>query len=158
LRFFRKKELTATVATLEMCEVEGKDVVSKRIARSWFERFKHGDTSLVDKSRSGRHSVMNDEALQAAVEMDLYSSYRKLSVTLGPSKDFMNPYFHHHFLHWKQFETFGEVKIMCLEFFNSKVVPLPNSFDCRKMDKMMDLTLLNNFCMLLFLNMLNKAC
>jgi len=52
LRFFWKNGLTLTTATREICKVEGKDVVSERTARRWFERFNHGDTNLVDKPRS----------------------------------------------------------------------------------------------------------
>ena len=52
LRFFWKKRLTATDGTREICEVEGKDVVSEMTARRWFERFNHGDTSLVNKPSS----------------------------------------------------------------------------------------------------------
>ena len=94
LRFFWKKGLTATAATREICEVEGKDVVNERTARRWFERFNHGDTSLVDKHRSGRPSVVDDEALRAAVEVDPLCSTRKLSATLGPSKDTINRHLH----------------------------------------------------------------
>ena len=48
LRFFWKNGLSATVATQEICEVIGKDVVSERTIRRWFERFNNGDTSLVE--------------------------------------------------------------------------------------------------------------
>ena len=36
LRFFWKKGLTSAADSREICEIEGKDVVSERTARRWF--------------------------------------------------------------------------------------------------------------------------
>ena len=90
LRFFWKKGLTITFTTREICDVQGKDVISERTPRRWLERFNHKDTDLVDKYHSERSSIMNDEALRSAVEVDSLSSPCKLSVTLCPPKDTMN--------------------------------------------------------------------
>ena len=86
--------LTETAATREICEVNGKDVVSERNERHWFESLNHRDIRLVDKPLSERLSVVNDEALCAAVDVDSISSIRKLSVFHGPSIDTMNQHWH----------------------------------------------------------------
>ena len=48
----------------------GNDSVNERIVRSWFVKFRSGDFSLEDESRSDRPTVIQDEDLRTPVETD----------------------------------------------------------------------------------------
>lgn len=86
LRHYWKKGLTAAAATREICDVEGKDVVTANTAQWWFRRFKCGNTSLEDQERLGRPSVVNIENFRDLVEQQTCSSTRQLSGVLGHSQ------------------------------------------------------------------------
>ena len=86
LRHYWKKSLTATVAAREICDTEGKDTLTEDTARWWFRRFKQGDTSLEDQSRSGRQSVANNDEFRSLVEQQPCTSTRRLSEELGYSQ------------------------------------------------------------------------
>ena len=94
LRFFWKKGLSAKAAAEEICAVEGNGVIDRRTASNWFKRFNEGDISLVDKPRSGRPSIVDDETLRDMVKEQPRISTRDLSVELGPSKDTINRHLH----------------------------------------------------------------
>ena len=63
LRFCWKKGLSARVAADEINDIEGQGSISKSETAEWFCRFREGDISLKDKSRSGRPRTLNDEVL-----------------------------------------------------------------------------------------------
>ena len=86
LHFFWKKGLTATAVTRKICEVGGKGMVSERTARRWFEHFNHGDASVVDKPSPGRLSIVNDEALRAAVKWIHFIATVNYQLLLTPLK------------------------------------------------------------------------
>ena len=58
-----KQGLSVRVTAMKICEIEGPGIVSKATVGEWFRRFNGGDTSLKDKSHSGRPSVLINEAL-----------------------------------------------------------------------------------------------
>lgn len=66
-----------------LCQAFGPDVVSHQTVRNWFKRFKCGNYDIEDKSRSGRPSELDDEALQQLVESNPRLTSREMAVTLG---------------------------------------------------------------------------
>ena len=52
LRHYWKKGLSARAAVAEICDVEGKGMVSKTTAIDWFKRFSNGETGLANQPRS----------------------------------------------------------------------------------------------------------
>ena len=84
LRHYWKKGLSTRAAAEEICAVEGEGVINKTKAAEWFKRFNEGDTSLEDKPRSGRPSMVDNEALLQAVTNQPATSTRSLSAKLGP--------------------------------------------------------------------------
>ena len=83
VRHYWKQGFNATAATKKICEVEGDNVISERVARNWFKKFDNGDIDLEDKTRSGRPSTVNSEAISKAIEANPSTSTRTLSAELG---------------------------------------------------------------------------
>lgn len=83
LRHYWKQQFKASEAARKICEVEGENVVSLRIAQKWFKKFNEGDYDLYDQPRSGRPVTVNQEALIKAVETKPSTSTRILSADLG---------------------------------------------------------------------------
>ena len=83
LRHYWKQQFKASEAARKICEVEGENVVSLRIAQKWFKKFNEGDYDLYDQPRSGRPVTVNQEALIKAVETKPSTSTRILSAGLG---------------------------------------------------------------------------
>ena len=48
--------------------MEGSGTINEHMAQNWFRHFKEDDTSLEDKPRPGKRSVVEDEALLEMVE------------------------------------------------------------------------------------------
>lgn len=94
LRFLWKKGLNARAAAKEINDVEGTGSVNERTAQNWFKRFKEGDTTLQEKPRSGRPSVVDNEVLLEAIQHQPSSSTRALSAELGPSQSTINRHLH----------------------------------------------------------------
>ncbi|GFW98501.1 histone-lysine N-methyltransferase SETMAR [Trichonephila clavipes] len=63
-----KVGLSAAASSRRICEAFGDSAVNERTARHWFLKFRSGDLSLCDKARTGRPQVLDDEALQVAIE------------------------------------------------------------------------------------------
>ena len=51
LRHYWKQGFNVTAYARKICEVEGKDVVSNRVAQIWLKKFTNGNMDFVDKSR-----------------------------------------------------------------------------------------------------------
>ena len=86
LRFFWKKGYSAKLATEQICEVEGENIVNRKTASNWFKRFNGGDTSLEEKPRCGRPSVVNENDLRDELTKHPNSSTRELSRHLALRK------------------------------------------------------------------------
>ena len=67
-------------------ELFGEVTISESQCREWFARFKSGDTSLNDKSRRGRPSNFDDQALLTAVEEDESLTTRMLAEDFNVSQ------------------------------------------------------------------------
>ena len=55
--------MSARAAVKEIIDFEGLRTVNEHVVQNWFRCFKNGDSSLEDKSSSGRPSAVEDEPL-----------------------------------------------------------------------------------------------
>jgi histone-lysine N-methyltransferase SETMAR len=85
LRHYWKKGLSAKAATDQICEVEGTGTVHRNTVAIWFRRFNDGDTSLLDKPRTGRPSEVDNATLKATLKENPHLSTRELATRLGHS-------------------------------------------------------------------------
>lgn len=74
---------SATQAAGNIRAAFGVDSVTDRTAQLWFQRFRSGDESLEDRPRSGRPSVVNEDALRAMMEADPRQTCSELASQLG---------------------------------------------------------------------------
>lgn len=86
LRHYWKQNVNATQAAKKICEVEGKDFVSIRVAQNWFKKFNRGQDHLQDQARPGRPITTDFECIRNAVEANPSTSTRRLSDELGIPK------------------------------------------------------------------------
>ena len=86
LRHYWRQGISARATTKKICEIEGPGIVSKTTAAEWFKRFNEGDTSLEDKSRSGRPSVPVNETLLQSIQQKPHTSTRELASDIGTSQ------------------------------------------------------------------------
>lgn len=86
LRHYWKQAFRASAAAKKICQVEGEDVVSTRVAQMWFKKFNDGERDLQDRPRSGRPIKMNCERLRQSVEDKPSTSTRRLSDELDVSQ------------------------------------------------------------------------
>lgn len=66
-----------------LCQAEGRDVVSRSTVDRWFIRFRQGDFSLEDKPKSGRPLSINVDELLQLVEENPRQTTRCLATQLG---------------------------------------------------------------------------
>jgi len=83
LKHYWKQNYIASAAARKICEVEGEDVVTSRIAQRWFQKFKNGENKLQDQPRSGRPATFNFAMLRKSAESNPSTSTRRLSAELG---------------------------------------------------------------------------
>jgi len=86
LRHYWKKGLTTRDAAKAICKVEGTQTVGKSTAIDWFKRFNKGNFDLNDSPRSGRPTKLDNDDLQAELDMKPSSSTRDLAFKLGVGK------------------------------------------------------------------------
>ena len=67
-KHYWKKDYKDAAAARRICQVKGKDVVSKRVAQRWFQRFKTGKANTKDLPRSARPKLKNIENIRRVVE------------------------------------------------------------------------------------------
>lgn len=73
----------ATLATKNIREVYGNEILSVSQCQRWFLKFRTGNYSLTDKSREGRPVEFDDDLLRRTVE-------HNPSVTVGELSDTLN--------------------------------------------------------------------
>jgi hypothetical protein len=61
--------------------------VNERTVQRWFKRFASGNLSSEDEQHPGRPQIWDSEATKEAAEQQPSTSMRRLSDTLGPSKN-----------------------------------------------------------------------
>ncbi|XP_052834133.1 histone-lysine N-methyltransferase SETMAR-like [Octopus bimaculoides] len=84
--FLFKKGENAAKTCKNICEVYGDDAVGESTVRRWFAKFKTGEFSLEDDSRSGRPSKLDEEVLKAKIEGNSNITTRELAKELEVSK------------------------------------------------------------------------
>jgi histone-lysine N-methyltransferase SETMAR len=75
--------LKAAESHRRLCQAFGPDIVSATTVRDWFQRFKSGDYSIVDKTKSGRPPELDDGELRQLVESNPRLTTREMATTLG---------------------------------------------------------------------------
>ncbi|KOX68336.1 Histone-lysine N-methyltransferase SETMAR [Melipona quadrifasciata] len=77
---------SAKATTEKICSVYGEGLISDRAVRSWFAKFRSGDTTLKDEPRAGRSSDLDDNLLKAILEQNPRQSTRDIAGRLNTSK------------------------------------------------------------------------
>lgn len=77
---------TAAEAHQMLVEAYGDCAPSDKTCREWFRRFKNGDFTVVDKQRSGRPRVFEDEELKALMDEDPCQTQKQIAEALNCSQ------------------------------------------------------------------------
>ncbi|XP_023237751.1 histone-lysine N-methyltransferase SETMAR-like [Centruroides sculpturatus] len=80
----------ATETAKKICNVYGSGVISDRVVRKWFTKFRSGDFSLKDDERPGRSSDFDDDVLKALIEQNPRQTTRELAEKLHTSQSTIN--------------------------------------------------------------------
>ena len=70
-------------ASRVISELYPKDAMIERTCERWFAKFREGDRSLQDLSRSGRHQILDRESLKAAVYAHSGMTSRESAIKFG---------------------------------------------------------------------------
>lgn len=73
----------ATEACRNLVKIFGKQAISNRTCRRWFEKFKAGNFSLCDRSRSGRPSQIDDDIVMTLIEKDPFLTSSEIAQQLN---------------------------------------------------------------------------
>ena len=68
LKHYCKQEHKAAASVRRICEVEGEDVVSERVAQRFFRRINTGEENTSDLPRSGRSKLWYIENIRRVLE------------------------------------------------------------------------------------------
>jgi len=89
------KGSSARLAHLTLKEIYGKNVLSESQCKVWFKRFKNGDRSLTDLSKTGRPSILDNEALQELVESNPRQTAEEMALILHCGEQTVRDHLHH---------------------------------------------------------------
>ena len=76
----------SAVSSVESINAVYGDVVSTRTCQRWFRRFRGGDRKTLDRRRSGRYSIVDEDDLRDIVESDPRQTTRELAEITGLSQ------------------------------------------------------------------------
>ena len=82
-----EQDYKAAAAARRICEVEGENVVSERVAQRWFQRFNTGEEITKDLPCSGKPKLWDNEYISRVLEETPQKNTRRLSEELDASKD-----------------------------------------------------------------------
>ncbi|GFV30319.1 histone-lysine N-methyltransferase SETMAR [Trichonephila clavipes] len=82
-----KVGLSASASSRRICQAFGYSPVNERTARNWFQKFSSGDLSLCAKARTVRPQVLDNEALQVAIEEDSSQACGELARKFNTSSE-----------------------------------------------------------------------
>jgi len=82
LIFYFNWKKNATEAHRMLVEVYGDTAPTDKLCREWFRRFKDGDFSVEDKSRSGQTKKFEDKELEALLEENQSQTQEELAESL----------------------------------------------------------------------------
>lgn len=91
----------AAEAARKICIAFGDDVVSRRTAQKWFQKFSRGDFILIDKARSGRPKIINNQNLKVAVERNSSTTCLELAETFNVNDETIRLHLHQLGKKWK---------------------------------------------------------
>lgn len=81
------KQGYSSKATAEkICRVYGEGLITDRVVRNWFAKFRSGDITWKDALRAGRPSDFNDDLLKARLEQNPRHSTRYMAESLNTSQ------------------------------------------------------------------------
>ena len=100
--FKNNKHETKTVENV--CSVYGEGVITDRIVRNWFSKFRSDDISLRDDSRRGWSLDLNQDAVRGSMECNSCKSARELTLDLKTSQSTIFP-------HLKKIEKVSKLSI-----------------------------------------------
>jgi histone-lysine N-methyltransferase SETMAR len=83
--FLFRKNLSASAATKEICEVFGEGSLNVRVCQQWFAKFRSGDMSLEEKPGKGRKSLDLSNQIQEILDEDCRISCRGIGERLNVS-------------------------------------------------------------------------
>lgn len=86
---------SARLAHLRLKEIYGKNVLSESQCKVWFKRFRNGDRSLADLSKTGRPSILDNEVLQQLVESDPRQTAAEMALNLHCGEQTIRDHLHH---------------------------------------------------------------
>ena len=78
LFYFRKGKKAAEVHK-EICEVYGVNCLTERTCQNLFKKFRLGDFSLKDDQRSGRPSEVDEDIMEAIIELNRHITVREIA-------------------------------------------------------------------------------
>ncbi|GFY59972.1 histone-lysine N-methyltransferase SETMAR [Trichonephila inaurata madagascariensis] len=94
LLYYFKVGLSAATSSRRICQAFGDSAVNERTARHWFQKFRSGDLSFFDKTRTGLPQALDDEALQAAIEEDSSQTCGELARQFNTSREMVRLHLH----------------------------------------------------------------
>jgi len=77
--FYFKKGKNASKTCNKLCSVYGKDAVTTRIGRKWFEQFWSGNVCVQESPRSGRPTKIDKDKIKVLVDENPYSTTRNIA-------------------------------------------------------------------------------
>ncbi|GFU22261.1 histone-lysine N-methyltransferase SETMAR [Trichonephila clavipes] len=90
-----KVGLSASASHHRICQAFVDSAVHERTARHLFQKFRSGDLSLCDRAQTGQPQVLDDEALQAAIEEDSSQTCGELARKFNTSSETVRLHLHH---------------------------------------------------------------
>lgn len=85
---------SARAAHLRIKEIYGKNGLSETQCKDWFSRFRNDDRSLEDLAKSGRPSILDNEALRRLAESDPKQTAAEMAVILHCSEQTVRDHLH----------------------------------------------------------------
>lgn len=74
---------TPKEARQRICDLYGKGAISIQSCYSWYTRFRSGDLSVEDASRSGRPAAIDDSQILELIKTDGHMTAREMGEILG---------------------------------------------------------------------------
>ncbi|GFT40459.1 histone-lysine N-methyltransferase SETMAR [Nephila pilipes] len=143
-----KVGLSEAASCRTICLVFGDSAVNERTASHWFQKFRLGSLSVCDEPRSGRPHILDDEALQWAIEEDSSLTYRERAKQFNVSNKTLRLHMHRLLTHltlrhpittpstpWTIIseENVSPKKQTCAEHSRTSLCPNPPSLTTREL-------------------------
>jgi len=84
----------AAEATAIICAAYGENIVSHTTRKRWYQKFRQGDFSFEDESRTGRPQKIEMDELQALLDINSAQTEKKLAEQLGVTQQIISVCLH----------------------------------------------------------------